>query len=82
MDKAKMTYKGGYMSKNKRMVAIQVGNAGSEVQAVIDRLVYHTPIANDHILHELQARYGEIIAWHVAGQMPKASRPPVKTGGK
>ena len=53
------------MNKNNVISAIE---AESEA---LDKLVCHTPIANDHILHELEARYGEIVAWWINERLPK-----------
>lgn len=53
------------MNKNN---VIKVLKAESEA---LDQRVYQAPVANDHILQELEARYGEIIAWSIMERMPK-----------
>ena len=45
--------------------------AGDEAAALIDKLVYGTKLANDHILHELEARYGAVMAQYLMECMPK-----------
>lgn len=44
---------------------------GFAAQALIDKLVYGTKLANDHILHELEARYGAVMAQYLMERMPK-----------
>lgn len=44
---------------------------GETAAAVIDKLVYHTPLANDHILHELEERYGAAMAYYIMQRLPK-----------
>lgn len=44
---------------------------GDEATALIDKLVHGTQLANDHILHELEARYGTVMAQYLMERMPK-----------
>ncbi len=44
---------------------------GETAAALIDKLVYSTKLANDHILHELEARYGAVMAQYLMERMPK-----------
>ncbi|MFN7112837.1 MAG: hypothetical protein ACK4PK_00580 [Alphaproteobacteria bacterium] len=44
---------------------------GETAVALIDTLVYGTKLANDHILHELEARYGTVMAQYLMECMPK-----------
>lgn len=43
----------------------------NEATTLIDKLVYGTKLANDHILHELEARYGAVMAQYLMERMPK-----------
>jgi hypothetical protein len=43
---------------------------GAKAQGVIDQLVYGTRLANDHVLHELETRYGTVMAQWLMEQMP------------
>lgn len=45
--------------------------SGKTAAALIDKLVYGTKLANDHILHELEARYGAVMAQYLMERMPK-----------
>lgn len=45
--------------------------SGDAAAALIDKLVYGTKLANDHILHELEARYGAVTAQYLMERMPK-----------
>lgn len=44
---------------------------GDVAAALIDKLVYGTKLANDHVLHELEARYGAVMAQYLMERMPK-----------
>ncbi len=44
---------------------------GSAAEALVNKLVYDTELANDHVLHELEARYGALIAQYIMEKMPK-----------
>lgn len=44
---------------------------GEAAAALINQLVYGTKLANDHILHELEARYGAVMAQYLMERMPK-----------
>lgn len=44
---------------------------GETAAALIDKLVYGTKLANDHILHELEARYGAVMAQYLMERMPR-----------
>ncbi|MDE1153752.1 MAG: hypothetical protein PW788_14555 [Micavibrio sp.] len=44
---------------------------GDAATALINKLVYGTKLANDHILHELEARYGAVMAQCLMERMPK-----------
>lgn len=44
---------------------------GDDATALVDKLVYGTKLANDHILHELEARYGAVMAQYLMERMPK-----------
>jgi len=45
--------------------------ATGSAAALIERLVYSTKLANDHVLHELEARYGAVVAQYIMEKMPK-----------
>ncbi len=51
-----------------KLKALVVGN---DATALIDKLVYGTKLANDHVLHELEARYGAVMAQYLMERMPK-----------
>ncbi len=53
------------------MPAFNVVVAGEVAGALIDKLVYGTKLANDHILHELEARFGAVMAQYLIERMPK-----------
>lgn len=43
---------------------------GNDARETIERLVYGTRLANDHVLHELETRYGTVVAQWLMEQMP------------
>lgn len=43
---------------------------GKTNRLLLDKLVYGTRLANDHIYHELEARYGDVMAQWLMEQMP------------
>jgi len=45
-----------------KLEALVIGDAAA---ALIDKLVYGTKLANDHVLHELEARYGAVMAQYL-----------------
>ncbi len=51
-----------------KLKALVTGDAAA---ALVDKLVYGTKLANDHILHELEARYGAVMAQYLMERMPK-----------
>lgn len=51
-----------------KLKALVTGDAAA---ALVDKLVYGTKLANDHILHELEARYGAVMAQYLLERMPK-----------
>lgn len=44
---------------------------GAAAETLVNKLVYETELANDHVLHELEARYGALIAQYIMERMPK-----------
>lgn len=67
--------------QNVRKIEVLLGNnitvatptaflAGHAAASLINKLVYDTKLANDHILHELEARYGEVMARYIYEKMP------------
>ena len=44
---------------------------GAAASGLMEKLVYGTEIANDHIFHEFEARYGAVVAQWLLEKMPK-----------
>lgn len=84
-DRKQRDFKGDYQMQKFNNVAKKVQVSGNKVAvtklkalvtgetaaALIDKLVYGTKLANDHVLHELEARYGAVMAQYLMERMPK-----------
>lgn len=48
----------------------QEAEAAASATSFFDKLIYDTPVANDHLYHDLEKRYGSVFAQWIVDNLP------------